>query len=85
MASLIKLRKKIDKIDHKILKLLNKRANTVLKIGKIKQRNNSTIHDPAREAEILKNLIHQNNGPLTEEQIKEIFGKIIFISRSMIT
>mgnify|MGYP003302180071 CR=1 FL=1 len=47
--SLEMLRSIIDELDSELLKLLNKRANCVIKIGKIKQKEKQDILVPLRE------------------------------------
>lgn len=69
------LRKMIDKIDYKILSLLNKRANLAEEIGKTKNKN--TIYRPDREFLILKNLKQKNTGPLSNNAINNIFKSIM--------
>ena len=46
------IRKQINEIDDKIIDLLNKRANIVIKIGNLKKSLNLEISQPKREEEI---------------------------------
>ncbi|MCX7905524.1 MAG: chorismate mutase [Elusimicrobiales bacterium] len=72
---LLKLRKKIDSIDNKIINLLLKRFNNVKKIGEIKKRNSIPIRDITREKEIL-----QKCEKISEEYkkyLKKIYLEII--------
>jgi len=58
VAGLTKLhfwRKKIDRIDSRILRLLEKRERVCVKIGKWKKSRGIPIRDKKREAEIIKN------------------------------
>jgi chorismate mutase len=48
-------RKKIDRIDSRILRLLEKRQGICVKIGKWKKSKGIPIRDKKREAEIIKN------------------------------
>jgi chorismate mutase / prephenate dehydratase len=70
------IRKKIDNIDDSILKNLNQRAEYAKLIGKLKSENNFSIHDAKREQEIVDRLTKSNKGPLTKEQIKNIFTEV---------
>lgn len=54
MKELEKLRKKIDKADEKLLKILAERFSLTKKIGEFKKRHNLKIRDLKREKEILK-------------------------------
>lgn len=76
-------RKKIDDIDNQILCLLNKRASISLFIRKIKQSINIALFSPEREEEIISNLCKYNDGPLFNENVKEIFQKILKIMREL--
>lgn len=77
MNKLYKLRKKIDVIDHKILKLINQRAELVKKIGKIKKEINEPLFSPSREEDIIKRIVSENKGVLSSEMVRKIFQQII--------
>jgi len=66
-----KLRKRIDELDAELLKLLNERAECVVKIGAIKQKEES------KEKELLNRLTTLNNGPMTEKMVHRLFQEII--------
>lgn len=76
-------RTKIDEIDHQILRLLNQRAECALEIGKIKREHEQEIFVPEREKHILDQLDQMNHGPLSSEQISEIFRLIIQCMREI--
>ncbi len=77
------LRKKIDEIDRKILDLLSERGNIALDIGRTKRNSNLSIHHPDRENQILERLETANNGPLSREQIRNIFTQIIIACKKI--
>jgi len=80
------LRKEIDNIDNKILKLLNKRMQIVKKVGEVKNSSDSPIYRPEREKEIIDRLIGLSkieNGILAKDEIEAIFLEIFAISRSL--
>ena len=54
------LRNKIDDLDEEILKLLNKRTEIALKIGKLKSNSDSSYYVPHREQAIIKRLTDIN-------------------------
>ena len=72
-----KLRKRIDELDAEMLKLLNERAECVVKIGVIKQKEESEVVVPQREKELLNRLTKLNNGPMTEKMVRRLFQEII--------
>ncbi|MGC8595784.1 MAG: chorismate mutase [Candidatus Kryptoniota bacterium] len=77
------LRKKIDRIDRKIVKLLNMRAKFAHRIGEIKGQLQMEIYLPQREEEVLRNVSQENSGPMTDESIISIFKKIIEETRKI--
>ncbi|MCM8819798.1 MAG: chorismate mutase, partial [Candidatus Omnitrophica bacterium] len=77
------LRKKIDEIDEKILKLLQERAKEVIKITSLKEKNKLEIYSPEREQNLLNRLKKLSKGPLTSEDIEIIFREILSVSRSL--
>lgn len=83
MQSLEKLRKKIDELDSQILQLLNKRAEIVLAIKKIKETENLSPYSPEREQEVYNRLIKNNPGPFPNEALKAVFREIMSASISL--
>lgn len=71
------LRDKIDRIDIKILKLLNERAKIAIKISEIKKTQELSFYDPVREKNIIDNLLRLNTGPFTNDTVKTIFREIL--------
>ncbi|QLH43858.1 MAG: chorismate mutase [Coxiellaceae bacterium] len=81
---LVNIREQIDAIDQQIQDLLNQRAACALEVARIKQ--NSTdkaIYRPEREAQILRNIIQRNPGPLPSEDVAAIFNLILAKSRQL--
>ena len=72
-----KLRNRIDELDAELLKLLNKRAECVVKIGAIKQKEQTKVVVPQREKELLDRLTSLNEGPMTERMVHHLFQEII--------
>ncbi len=81
--TLKQLRKQIDRIDHLLLRLLNERADFVLRIGELKKRQGRPVFDGQREAEVLRRLKSANGGPLPAEAIKQIFHAVLRQSRRL--
>ena len=73
----------IDKIDAKLLKLINERARYAFEIGLIKTKKAMKIHNPAREKEIIARLHELNEGPLTDIAVQNIFKRIIEECKSL--
>ena len=78
-----KNRHEIDKIDEKIVKLLNKRAKKSLAIRKIKKKLKKTIFTPHREKEVYANVVNKNKGPLSGGSVRAIYREIMSGSLSL--
>ena len=79
------LRKKIDQIDGKIVKLLNDRATLAQKIGHSKSLDNQEVYVPHREKEVLQKASELSHGPLAAPAVRAVFGEIISACRSLET
>jgi chorismate mutase / prephenate dehydratase len=77
------LRQKIETVDDEILKLLNRRAQIVQEIGKVKSEMNMDTYNPKREEDILRRLETQNPGPFPGWAIPSVFKEIISACRSL--
>jgi len=77
------LRRKIDGIDREIISLLNQRASAVKEVGRLKKRSGSGVYVPNREAQIYKNILDKNKGPLTESALKAIYREIMSSSLAL--
>ena len=76
------IRKKIDKNDTEILKLIKKRSMLVKNIGKIKKKNGFNVVDKKREKEIFSRVKREGkNLGLNEKLINSLFRSIIKESR----
>jgi chorismate mutase-like protein len=76
-------RSRIDKIDLKLVDLLNKRAKCAEEIGNHKRKFEIDVCLPEREKEVMQNVQAANHGPLSGKAIKRIFKCIINESRSV--
>ena len=74
---LLQLRNQIDMVDEELLISLNRRAELVIEVGQIKQKENIDVFDPGREAELMKRLNSLNKGPLENEMLQELFQSLI--------
>ena len=75
------LRRRIDRIDRRLVRLLNDRAGCAIALGRIKRRRGLTIYQPAREEEVLGNIQRSNGGPLESAALRRLFERIIDESR----
>src|SRR2546428_520408 len=62
-------RSRINDLDNQILDLLTQRAEAALQIGDLKRRQDAPSYAPEREADIVRRLTEQNDGPLAAEAV----------------
>ena len=82
-ADIAEWRKAIDKIDEKILDLINQRLSWARQIGDFKKQNGIQITDREREKEIMNRLLEKNKGPLVDDGLQNIFTAIIAEGRNV--
>ena len=78
-----KLRKKVDRVDKKILELLNERAKLSLSIGRAKSKKGASVYVPDREREVYKRLAANNKGPLSNDSLMAVYREIMSGSLSL--
>jgi chorismate mutase/prephenate dehydratase len=82
-TSVATLRRQIDRIDDRLLDLLNARAALALRIGAQKARTNAGVYDPAREKAVLARLVRMNPGPLGASSVRGVFREIVSVGRGL--
>jgi chorismate mutase/prephenate dehydratase len=75
--SLEELRKKIDELDCKLVRLLNERARVVVEIGKLKSKTDRPIYAPDREKEVFARIAKANEGPLPDKCLVAIWRELM--------
>jgi len=76
IKKLKKYREEINKLDYRILELLNARGNLVIKVGEIKRILELGIDQPQREKEIIEG-IRKMSSILKPKSIEAIWTEII--------
>jgi len=71
------LRASIDRIDDRIVELLNERARVVLDVGRLKSGGNMEFHVPGRERQIYERLLGGNPGPFPNDALRSIYREVI--------
>jgi len=77
------LRRQIDNLDKKIIRLLNQRANTTLNITNLKRKQGQGIYSPDREREVLKKITAVSKGLLSPKALEAIYREIMSCSLSL--
>jgi len=75
--SLEELRRKIDELDHQLVKLLNERARIVVEVGKLKNKTDKPVYSPDREKEVLAKIVAANEGPLPDRCLVAIWRELM--------
>lgn len=81
LAEIEEHRAKIDEIDQQIVALLNKRAGHSLVIRGLKPGARMGLYDPKREEEIFARVNSYNEGPLYNENLREIYEAILKVMK----
>ena len=74
------IRERIDDIDQRIHELLNERARWAQQVGVSKRTEGLSMADfykPEREAQVLRQALERNKGPLRNEEILRLFREIM--------
>ena len=70
------LRDQLDDLNLQLLNLINKRAEVVQEIGRVKEKQGVNRFDPVRERAMLDQIENNHEGPLDLASIKHIFKEI---------
>lgn len=78
-----KLRDRIDSIDEDILDALNRRAEVVLEIARLKREDGTKFYVPSREQKIVNRLKKLNKGPFPNDALRPLFREIMSASLAL--
>lgn len=73
----------IDSLDEQIVSLLNKRAEQSLAIRALKPDAKMGLYDPKREEEIFSRVESFNNGPMYNDDIREVYATILKVMKEI--
>ncbi len=71
------LRKNVDELDARIVRLINERARLACEIGKLKEQGNEALYVPARQQAVYKNISAFNEGPLPDSCLTAVYREIM--------
>ena len=77
------LRSRVDEVDRELISILNERARIVQEIVAIKAEAGKPLFDPRREEEILRRVAEENEGPIYDSSMREIFELILHRIRDL--
>lgn len=81
LTQIEKHRNQIDELDKQIVELLNKRAGHSLVIRGLKPDAHMGLYDAKREEQIFEKVDSYNDGPLYNENLREIYSTILKIMK----
>jgi chorismate mutase/prephenate dehydratase len=76
---LAEIRDRINEIDQRLQQLINERAKIAQQVGIAKGELGSAVdyYRPEREAEVLRNVLARNEGPMRDEEMLRLFREIM--------
>lgn len=77
------LRNDIDRLDRRLVRLLNQRAAIAMQIGRVKRAQGVAVYAPARENEVLARVAGLSRGPLSAGAIQSIYREIMSASLAL--
>ena len=82
-ARIRELRSRVDQVDRELIHILNERARIVQEIVAIKAERGLPLFDPKREEEIFRRVAEENEGPIYNSSMREIFELILHRIRDL--
>jgi chorismate mutase-like protein len=76
-------RQKIDDLDEQIVRLINQRAEAAKAIGRLKQESSLPVYEPKREQVVFEHVRRSNPGPLSDNEVVDIYERIIDVMRAL--
>jgi chorismate mutase / prephenate dehydratase len=83
-ADLRRLRRKIDALDRRIVRLLNARAELAREVGAAKASGRRrAVRDPEREREVLLRVSMANAGPMPQADLLAVYRRLFAVARTL--
>jgi len=81
MDDLDRLREQIGALDRGVLEALNERLELVRRVNQHKQETGVPLIDAEREAELIRDLVETNGGPLSEAAVQALFSAVLDVMK----
>ncbi len=82
-AKLKQLRRKIDKLDRQLLRLISQRAQLALEIGDLKEKVGQNVFSPEREEQVIAQILNSYDGLLSHQCVRSIFRELMSGTRTL--
>jgi 3-deoxy-7-phosphoheptulonate synthase / chorismate mutase len=76
-----RLRERLADVDQSIVAAINRRLQLVEELKRVKDERGIAFLDPAREEWMLGYLTAENDGPLTDEGLREIYAELLALTK----
>jgi chorismate mutase len=80
-----RLRDAISDVDRRIVEAVNARVELVERLRRYKAAQGMPFLDPERERQMLEDLVRANQGPVSNEALREFFGKLLDLTKREVT
>jgi prephenate dehydrogenase len=81
MDNLDDLREQIGALDRSVLEALNERLELVRRVNRHKEETGVPLIDAEREAELVRDLVETNGGPLSEAAVQALFSAVLDVMK----
>jgi chorismate mutase / prephenate dehydratase len=79
-----RLRRKIDALDRRLVRLMNERAELAREVGRVKAAaGRRAVRDPEREREVLLRVSMANHGPTPQADLLAVFRRLFSVARGL--
>jgi chorismate mutase/prephenate dehydratase len=79
-----RLRRRIDALDRRIVRLLNERAELAREVGRAKTTDRRrAVRDPEREREVLLRVTMANEGPTPQADLLAVYRRLFVVARRL--
>ena len=82
-ARVREIRERVDRVDRELVRILNERARLVQEVVAVKAEAGKPLFDAKREEEILRRVAEENEGPIYDSSMREIFELILHRIRDL--
>jgi chorismate mutase len=82
-TSLGSIRRRIDALDRRIVRLMNERARLGLEAGVAKAERGRAVRDAARESDVLRRVVEASEGPLPPNDVTAIYRRLMAATRRL--
>ncbi|WP_455366489.1 chorismate mutase, partial [Kaarinaea lacus] len=75
------LRDRIDKLDQQIQALINERGEVAQEVARLKESTgkDTAFYRPERDAQVLRDILARNTGPIPDEEMARLFREIMSV------